>query len=503
MKILPIDKVREADAYTITHEPIDSIELMERAARECFNWIYRYLRRGQVVKIFAGLGNNGGDGLAIGRLLARQNVRVQIYVIRYSEKMSDDFRINLERLERFPDVQLTDLHEGDQFPEIDKHDLLVDAIFGSGLSRPVKGFVAKVIKHLNASKATLIAVDIPTGMYTDTSSSNLGGAIIEANYTLSFQFPKYAFLFPENEQYVGIWEILPIGLHPDFIESVDVKNFLLTRTDILKSLIKRTKFSHKGTYGHALLIAGGYGKMGASVLASRACLRSGVGLLTTHIPGKGYEILQTTIPEAMVSIDPSDEFFSEQPDLLPFNAVGVGPGIGTSDETAKALKILIQNAGAPILFDADAINILGENRTWISFVPRHSIFTPHPREFERISEKVNDDYERIELQRAFSIKHSVYVVLKGANTSISCPDGTCYFNTTGNPGMAVAGSGDVLTGIILGLMAQGYSPKESAVMGVYLHGVAGDHAARKTGIESMIAGDIVENLGRAFKTVKH
>jgi len=501
MKILPIEKVREADAYTIKNEPIDSIELMERAARECFKWIYKYLKRGQVVKVIAGLGNNGGDGLAIGRLLARQNVRVQIYIIRYSEKMSDDFKVNLERLERFSDIQVIDINDGDELPAFGPDDLVVDAIFGSGLSKPVTGFIAKIIEHINNSPTTIIAVDVPTGLFADAPNDN-DGAILKADYTLSFQFPKYSFLFPENEQYVGIWEVVPIGLHPDFIKSVDVKNHMVTRSDILGSLIIREKFSHKGTYGHSLLIAGGYGKMGASVLASRACLRSGVGLLTTHTPKKGYEILQTTIPEAMVSIDPSEDFFSEHPDLLPYNAIGIGPGIGTSKETANAVKVLIQNTGLPILFDADAINILGENRTWISFVPKHSIFTPHPKEFERITEKVTSDFDRIEIQRTFSIQNSVYVVLKGANSSISCPDGSVYFNTTGNPGMAVAGSGDVLTGIILGLLAQGYSSKEAAIMGAYLHGLAGDYAAKKAGIESMIAGDIVENLGRAFKDVK-
>jgi NAD(P)H-hydrate epimerase len=501
MKILPIEKVREADAYTIKNEPIDSIELMERAARECFKWIYRYLRRGQVVKIFAGPGNNGGDGLAVGRLLARQNVRVQIYVVRYTDGVSDDFKINLERLERFPEVQVSNITDGDKLPGISPDDLVVDAIFGSGLSRPVKGFIARVIEHINGSGATVVAIDIPTGMFADESNP-AGGAIVKADFTLSFQFPKYAFFFRENEGYVGDWEVLPIGLHPDFIKSVDVKNFMVTKSDIAAALITRHKFSHKGTFGHALLIAGGYGKMGASVLASRACLRSGVGLLTTHVPQKGYEILQNTIPEAMVSIDPSADYFSQHPELSPYNAVGIGPGIGTSGETANAVKVLIQNTGMPILFDADAINILGENRTWISFVPQHSIFTPHPREFERITEKAKDDFSRVEIQRAFSIKHNVYVVLKGAYTSISCPDGSVYFNSTGNPGMAAAGSGDVLTGVILGMLAQGYSPKEAAIIGVYLHGLAGDYAARKTGIESMIAGDIVENLGRAFKDVK-
>jgi len=265
---------------------------------------------------------------------------------------------------------------------------------------------------------------------------------------------------------------------------------------------ERNKFSHKGNYGHALLIAGSYGKMGAAVLASEACLRSGAGLLTSHIPKKAYEIIQTCVPEAMASIDKSTEFFTKSPNISFYNAIGIGPGIGNNELTQTALKLLIQNSNIPLLFDADAINIISENKTWLHFIPPNCIFTPHPKEFERLVGKSKNNFDRNEMQKQFSVKFNCYLVLKGAYTAITCPDGSCFFNSSGNPGMATAGSGDVLTGIILGLLAQNYHPKIASIFGVFLHGMAGDYAAKKIGQEAMIAGDIVKYLGKAFREIK-
>jgi NAD(P)H-hydrate epimerase len=306
-------------------------------------------------------------------------------------------------------------------------------------------------------------------------------------------------MFSENDSYVGDWKVLDIGLQTGFIDRVETGNYLLTRK-IAGSLLKpRTKFAHKGHFGHALLIAGSYGKMGASVLASKACLRSGVGLLHAHVPVKGYQVIQTSVPEAMVNIDPDENCFTALPDLAPFTAIGIGPGIGFNEKTKKALKLLIQDSAVPLLFDADALTILGENKTWIPFIPKYSVFTPHPGEFERLVGKARDDFHRNQLQREFCIKYSVYLVLKGAQTCICGPDGVCWFNTTGNPGMATGGSGDALTGLILGLLAQKYHPRDACMLGVYLHGLAGDLAAKKQGMEALIAGDIVGKIGKAFK----
>lgn len=501
MKILSIEKIRQGDAYTIENEPVADIDLMERAAAVCTKWLTRRLEkdRGKTIKVFCGTGNNGGDGLAVSRMLVTKGYPVEVYMIRTGHNLSPSCQINYDRLFRMPDVRIYDLTEEDELPEIMGEDVIIDAIFGSGLTKAVKGFAGRIIEHLNKNNAVVIAIDVPSGLFCDQTNTTNKGAIIEADYTLTFQFPKLAYLFAESFKYVGLWEVLPIGIHPDFINTVDTKDYLTEAADCRAIIRPRAKFAHKGHYGHALLIAGSYGKMGAAVMASEACLRSGAGLVTAHIPARGYPIIQTAVPEAMVSIDESDVHFTTVPDLSKYNAIGIGPGIGTDPQTQNALKLLIQNTTVPLLFDADAINIFENNKTWLSFLPKNCIFTPHPREFERLAGKSSDDFDRNSLQREFSIKYNAYVVLKGAHTAISCPDGSCYFNSTGNPGMATGGSGDVLTGIILGLLAQYYHPKEAAILGVYIHGLAGDIAVSKKGMEAMIATDITKNLGRAFK----
>jgi len=499
MKILPVEKIREADVYTIEHEPVASTDLMERAARECYQWLRKRVDSQQRVLIFCGTGNNGGDGLVIARLLGQYNLNVEVYVVRFSSKGSEDFQVNHDRLKDCPTVSVTDLTEKSRLPQIGDKDVVIDAIFGSGLHKPAEGLAAKVIRHINGSKAMVVAIDMPSGLFGDMHTDEKAGPVVKADYTLTFQFPKLAFMFADNDAFAGDWEILDIGLHRDFIEKIEVKNHLVTRQDARGLLKPRTKFSHKGHYGHALLIAGSYGKMGASVMASRACLRSGVGLLHTHTPGKGYQVIQTAVPEAMVTIDPHEEYFTKHPDLAPFHAIAVGPGISFARQTVNALKLLIQDTAVPILFDADAITILGENKTWLPFVPKNSIFTPHPKEFERLVGKARDDFHRNQLQREFCIKYGVYVVLKGAHTCICGPDGVCYFNTTGNPGMATGGTGDVLTGLILGLLAQKYTPRDACILGVYLHGRAGDLAAKRLGVEALMAGDIIDQIGKAFK----
>jgi len=499
MKILPVEKIREADAFTIKNEPIKSIDLMERAANQCYRWIKKHVDKSHRFTVFCGPGNNGGDGLVIARLLAQKDYDVDVIIVRFTENGSDDFDANLKRLEGIDILSLTEIREGDTLPEISTNDFVIDAIFGSGLSRPVAGFVAELIKQINTSGAITISIDTPSGLFSDENSSEKKGAIIEADYTLSFQFPKYAFLFPENDKYVGRWFVLPIGLMQEFTDLLEVENFLVEKWDAIQLLKPRNKFDHKGTFGHALLIAGSFGKMGAATMAAKAALRSGAGLVSAHVPQSGYPIIQTAVPECMVSIDENDKVFSKPPELGLYNAIAIGPGLGTAKASQNALKLLIQNANVPIVFDADAINILGENKTWISFIPAGSIFTPHPKEFERLAGKSSNNFERNKMQREFSIKNRVYIVLKGAHTCISTPDGLCFFNSTGNPGMATGGSGDVLTGIIVGLLAQGYHPKEACILGVYLHGSAGDVSAKEKSMQAMIAGDIIENLGKAFR----
>jgi NAD(P)H-hydrate epimerase len=370
------------------------------------------------------------------------------------------------------------------------------------LSRPADGIAAEVIQWINSSGATIVAVDVPSGLFCDSTSQSVNQpVVIRADYTLTFSPPKLAFFFPENDRFAGDWQLLDIGLMPSFLDSAVVQNFMLTRKDIHPILRKRNKYAHKGNFGHALLICGSTGKMGAAILSAMACLRSGTGLVTVHIPRSGISILQTAVPEAMVSIDRDEDTWATVPDLSVCSSIAIGPGIGQSTKSATALKLLIQNTRGPIIFDADAINLLAENKTWLGFIPKGSIFTPHLKEFERLAGKSSNDFDRNQLQRDFSIRHQCYVILKGAHSAITGPDGCCYFNTTGNPGMATGGAGDVLTGIIAGLMAQGYSSMESCQLGVYLHGLSGDIALATTGCEALIATDIINNLGKSFQTL--
>ncbi len=502
MKILSIEQVREADAYTIKNEPVDSIDLMERAAKVCYKWMTKNFASTDRIKIFCGLGNNGGDGLAIARLLVKKDYRVEVFVLRYSDKSSEDFDINLDNLKYQKKVKISEISKADELPEKLDCDWIVDAVFGSGLSKPITGFIAEVIEYLNHQNAKVAAIDIPSGLFADKPSIDSGGAIILADITLTFEFAKKAFMYAENLPYVKEWEIMNIKLHPDFVNGIEKADYFVMKKDISSMIKRRNKFDHKGKFGHALLIAGCYGKMGAAVLASKACMRTGSGLLTTHVPQKGYDIIQTAVPEAMCSIDPSETTYSEMPVLDPYNAIGIGPGIGQEKDTQTALKVLIQNTGLPILFDADAINILGENKTWLGFIPAGSIFTPHPGEFERLVGKSGNAFERDKQQREFSMKHNAYVVLKGYATAISCPDGRCFYNSTGNPGMATGGSGDVLTGIILGLLAQGYTSLEACLVGTYLHGLAGDLASEDLGYEASLASDITGQIGYAYRALQ-
>jgi NAD(P)H-hydrate epimerase len=323
------------------------------------------------------------------------------------------------------------------------------------------------------------------------------GFIFKADYTLTFQNPKLAFLLPENDPYVGRFEVLDIGLHPRYLEEVETNNLLTVKAMVKPILHNRTKYSHKGTYGHTLLIAGSEGKTGAALLGAKACLRTGVGLLSVHLPKVAQLPLQTAIPEAMIDGDDSETCFSTFGKLDAYTAVGVGPGLGKADDTVRALKRLIQEVQVPLVMDADALNILSDNPTWLPFLPAKTILTPHPKEFERLVGKSSTSFERLEKQRELAVKYNLIVIVKGAHTTVAMPNGTIFFNTTGNPGMATAGSGDVLTGIILSLLAQRYSPEEAAVLGVYLHGLAGDLAADEIGQEALMASDITEHLGKA------
>mgnify|MGYP000190907793 CR=1 FL=1 len=502
MKVLRSNQVKDVDSYTIDNEPILSINLMERAAGQCSNWIKERFDSASKVNIFIGPGNNGGDGLAIARQLAEYGFDVYVFLVKITDKLTKDSQVNFERLKKVNKVAISTIETADDLPVISSGQLVVDGLFGSGLSRPLEGLPAEVVKYLNSLDAIRIAIDIPSGLFGEDNSENVKENIFKADYTLTFQFPSLSFFYPENEDFVGDWFVLPIGLSQEKIDQMDSPFYLITKDFVRRKLKRRKRFAHKGTFGHVLMICGGYGKMGASVLASKAALKTGSGLVTAHVPKMGYDIMQTAAPEVMMSIDSSDTIFSHVPELKQFSAVGTGPGLGMNDNTKEAIKSLFENAYQPMVLDADALNIISEEKDFLDLLPENSILTPHPKEFERLAGEVSDHYARIQLQREFAQKYKVFLVLKGGNTTIATPDGLCYFNATGDAGMATAGSGDVLTGMITSLLGQGYTPEMAAVVGVYIHGLSGNIASKQLSMEAVTASDIIQYTGNAFKCVR-
>ncbi len=492
MKILAAPQIRDLDAHTIQHEPISSLDLMERASRAFVRWLCARFDNRQPLVFFCGKGNNGGDGLAIARLLSVKSYSVTVYVVDYSDSASDDFTKNLERLSDHLAVHRVKSKE--DLPELTGEELLIDALLGSGLSRPAEGLLATVIALMNDSPARVISVDIASGLYMDRTNGE-DDAIVRPDYTVSFQLPKLAFMIPRNGPFVGDWQVVNIGLDQDFIQKTETPYFFTDKKSAKKLIRDREKFSHKGTFGHALLLAGSYGKMGAAQLCGGACLRSGAGLLTMHIPACGYQIMQVALPEAMCTVDIHEKMLTTLPELNTYSAIGVGPGLGKEPQTLQMLEELIEQAKVPMVWDADALNLLAENPDLRKKLPGHTIITPHPKEFERLAGESEDDYARLELACTFAKEHKLIVVLKGAHTAVIFPDGTVHFNATGNSGMATGGAGDVLTGILTSLLAQGYHPQDAARLGVYQHGMAGDRAAKSRTKVAMIASDIVENLG--------
>jgi len=499
MKFFTTDQIRLLDQYTIKHEPITSIDLMERAADSLY-WEFignfPYL---QSVCIFAGPGNNGGDVLALARKLLHTGYEVSTFLI-YTGSLSTDCETNRKRLlEVFPNA-LTELQHTFISPKVDDKTIIIDGLFGSGLSRPLTGIFAQVVEWINQTENTVVSIDIPSGLQGE-EIPDLSVSIVKADYTFSLQFPKLAFFLPENEKYVGKLEIADIGILPEAIEKNSSNLFYLEQHDIVSILKKRSQFSHKGTFGHALIVAGSKGMAGASVLSSKAALRAGAGLVTVHGPECNRIIVQTTNPEVIFQSDIHPDVISDVQHTDKYNAIAIGPGIGISSETTEMLRTLLGNLKKPCILDADALNIISQNLDLLDFIPENSILTPHPKEFERIFGESATSYHRMIKAQEAALRYKICIILKGAYTLIVCPDGRFYFNSTGNSGMATAGSGDVLTGILAGMLAQGYTPEDAAKISVFIHGRSGDLALENESKESLISSDIIDYLGRAFKSL--
>lgn len=496
MKIYNSQQTKELDKYTINEQKISSLDLMERAAKECTNWLIKTYTTQTPFVIFCGLGNNGGDGLAIARMLYLLNYNVSVFVLNYSHKNSADFNANLAALKNL--IPVHKINNEKDFPEIFLNNIVIDAILGAGINKPITGIVKKLINTLNTVPVTKIAIDVPSGLQYENNVEIEQQTILYANHTLSFDFPKLCFLLPSTAVYVGKWHVLNIQLSAYYKANTTSCYEYITLNIIHDIINPRDTFSHKGTFGHAELIGGSYGKMGAVVLATKAALKTGAGLVTAYTPNCGTDIVQISVPEAMWTNNKESKHFLKGAYVSAKKTVGIGPGMGTNSKTSSFLKQVLQNTTNPMVVDADALNILSKNMEWMAYLPKLSILTPHPKEFKRLVGNFTDDTDKLNKLKIFANTHKCIVVLKGAHTTIAVPNHTTYINSTGNSGMATAGSGDVLTGIITSLLAQNYTPIHAALLGVYLHGLSGDLAIEKTGKPSLIASDLIAYLGKAY-----
>lgn len=500
MKIFTSRQIKEWDQYTIEHEPVKSIDLMERAAEAVVGEICSRWEPMKTV-VFAGPGNNGGDALAVARLLAERDFKVSVYLFNIHNNLSLDCTASLKRLtdagkiEEFVEVKV----DFDP-PVLDSDTLVVDGLFGAGADKPLAGGFASLVRYINQSSSPVVSIDMPSGLMPEDNSSNVRANIVRATLTLTFQQPKLSMLFADNQACLGEVKVLDIRLDKTFAEKKDCRFSLVDETWLRSWLQRRDAFVHKGDMGHAFLVAGSYGMAGAAVLAARACMRSGVGKLSVYTPKVNYTVMQTAVPEAVLQIGNNEHKFIEAVDTSKYSAMGIGPGLGTDESTALALISQLRRATCPIVIDADALNILASHRAWLQQLPKDSILTPHPKEMERLlGSSSHDCCELLNRTSEMASRLQIYILLKGHHSALCLPSGQVVFNTTGNAGMATAGSGDVLTGIITGLLARGYQPHRACILGMYLHGLAGDLAERSVGMESLVASDIIKWLPSAFR----
>ncbi|MCF7560676.1 NAD(P)H-hydrate dehydratase [Sabulilitoribacter multivorans] len=497
MKIFSKEQIYEGDKLTAERQNISSTDLMERAGTQIFNWMHMRMQGAQVpIHIFCGIGNNGGDGLVLARHLILDGYNVNTYVVNCSEKRSKDFLVNYDRIKNVTKKWPILLKCEEDFPEINPEDIIVDAVFGIGLNRPVDEWVKNLFMHFRASRAFTLAIDIPSGLLTDKVIED-ENAVVWAGYTLSFASPKLVFFLPETAKYTVQWEVLDIGLDQEFLHTTQTEAELIGKFEVLPNYIPREKFANKGQFGHSLIIGGTYGKIGAVTLSSRAALSAGAGLVTAYIPKCGYTVLQSSLPEAMVITDVDEERITSIDFDLEPTVIGIGMGVGTHSKTVSAFEVFLKTNKVPLVIDADGINILSKKKTLLKLLPPQTVITPHPKELERLIGAWSNDFDKLKKAKAFSKKYDVILLIKGAHT-ITIYDDKLYVNTTGNPGLATAGSGDVLTGIITGLISQGYNPVVASIIGVYLHGKSADIAVEDLGYQSLIASHVIEYLGEAY-----
>lgn len=496
MKIFTNTQIYTGNEITAQKNNITFIDLMEHTGVQIFEWLHKRMQGAQVpIHVFCGIGNNGGNGLVVARHLINHGYNVNTYVVNHSKTRSKNFLVNYDRIKNTKSWPVL-LDETSELPTIEQPDIIIDAVFGIGLNRKIDGWVKSIFAHLHVSRAFVLSVDIPSGLFTDKQPEG-EDAVVKANYTLSFQSPKLVFFLPETAKYTIEWEVLDVGIDREYLFTTETEAELLGKYEMQPLYKHRDRFSHKGLFGHAIILGGSYGKIGAVSLASRAALSIGAGKVTAYVPKCGYTILQTALPEAMVITDANEEEITAIDfDITP-SVIGLGVGMGTSEATTKALKAFLEKNEAPLVVDADALNILSENTALLKLLPSQTILTPHPTELERLIGEWDNDFDKLEKTKAFSKKYDVIVVIKGGN-SITVYGDKLYVNASGNPGLAKAGTGDVLTGVITGLVAQQYPMLQASIFGVYLHGRSADIMSRHTGFQSMMPTDVIEGLADAY-----
>ena len=494
--------MKELDASTIREQNITSLQLMERAAEHAAEAIaMEWPAKGTPVVVFAGPGNNGGDGLAIARLLAGKGYAVKAYLFNTGDRLSNDCAENKKRILETEGVEFTEVTSQFEAPALTEDMLVVDALFGTGLDRPATGGFATLIKFINAAPAQVVAIDMPSGLMSEDNAQNIPSNIIQAHLTLTFQHLKPAMLIAENNAYCGRIKVLDIGLSAQKAAALDTPYFFTEAADVRQMLLERPAFGHKGTFGHALLVCGRYGMAGAAILSAKACLKSGVGKVTIHTPKRNNDLLQISVPEALLSHDADDAIFTTPNLSDAFSAIALGPAIGTDKRTALAFIQQTGHAAVPLVIDADGINILADHRSWIRQIPKGTVFTPHLGEMSRLGLHSTDHFAALEEAKEMAVTHGFFIILKNRYTAVCTPQGKVYFNPTGNNALATAGSGDVLTGMLAALLAEGYETAAACRLAVFLHGLAGDLAATDLGQESVTASDLIDYLPKAFRAL--
>ncbi len=502
MKIFNTENIRKIDRITIEEEGVSSQELIRRVAEGVAGEIIGRWSPSTPVVIFAGSGNNGADALVVGRLLLEAGFYPRILLFNFKgNSLSRDCDIAKRELLSTGYNGLMEIIDRAELPSLTPDHLVIDGLFGSGLRDPLEGGFMMLARNISESGATVISIDVPSGMFGEWNARVIGRNVVHATLTMAIQFPRLSFFLGDNAELVGKWKVIDIGLSNRAIMETPTKYFYVERDEVRAVLKPRKPFSSKSDYGHALLFAGCYGMAGAAVMAARGALRSGVGKLTVHSARAAFPVIQSQVPEALFSADRHENVISDMSARFNCSAIGVGPGIGTNDATRGAFETLVKSYKRPLVIDADALNAIAKNQTILDHIAPGSILTPHAGEFDRIFGTQTSDEGRLLKAVEVSHRYKLLIVLKGRYTATLRPDGKVFFNSSGTPAMATAGSGDVLTGIITSLLAQGYKPETASVAGVYIHGLAGEMAAETQGEYGTTAMDIASCVGRAVKAI--